>query len=173
MSFRYQPRIVSGLAVAATSTQAVSDLRQCYIFSFRKQQPIRDLPSQDPVLRRQIFVSQQEFLIDCSADIGERARPKYFRASLNLTFEPGLNMLLRFQRENCEIGNQAFSMPLRFLTTGDSRWRDLVYGSRLELCCFPRPNYRPRNFVRHWTRCNYGFSDLGSIYLEGIRQRTR
>src|SRR6267378_7806396 len=102
------------------STQAVSDLRQCCFFSFRKQQPIFDLPSQDPVLRRQIFVSQQEFLIDCSRDIGEQARPKHSRASLNLIVEPGLYMLLRFQkpavRENCETGNQAFSMRLRFLT---------------------------------------------------------
>ena len=29
------------------------------------------------VLRRQIFVLQQEFLIDCSGDIGEQARPKH------------------------------------------------------------------------------------------------
>ena len=43
--------------------QAVSDLGQCRVISFRKQQPILDLPAQDPVLRRQIFVSQQEFLI--------------------------------------------------------------------------------------------------------------
>src|SRR5205823_4741933 len=57
-----------------------------------------DLPSQDPVLRRQIFVSQQESLIDCSADIGEQARPKHSRASLDLIVEPGLYMLLRFQK---------------------------------------------------------------------------
>jgi len=57
----------------------VSDLRQCCFFSFRKQQPTLDLPSQDPVLRRQIFVSQQEFMIDCSGDIGEQARPKHSR----------------------------------------------------------------------------------------------
>jgi hypothetical protein len=41
-------------------------------------------------------------------------------ASLNLIVEPGLYMLLRFQkagvRENYETGNQAFSMRLRFLT---------------------------------------------------------
>ena len=54
-------------------------------------------------LRRQIFVLQQEFLIDCSADIGERARPKYFRASLNLTFEPGLSELLRGQAKASDV----------------------------------------------------------------------
>src|SRR5258708_33726476 len=37
----------------------------------------------DPVLRRQIFVSQQEFLIDCSGDIGEQARPKHLRFPCN------------------------------------------------------------------------------------------
>jgi len=42
------------------STQAVSDLGQCRLFSFRKQQPTLDLSSQDSVLRRQIFASQQE-----------------------------------------------------------------------------------------------------------------
>jgi len=98
----------------------VSDLRQCCFFSSRKHQPILDLPSQDPVLRRQIFVSQQKFLIDCSGDIGKQARPKHSRASLNLIVEPALYILFRFQkpgvRENCETGNQAFSMRLRFLT---------------------------------------------------------
>ena len=43
------------------------------------------------------------------------------RASLNLIVEPGLYMLLRFQkaarRGNYETGNQGFSMRLRFLTT--------------------------------------------------------
>jgi transposase len=45
------------------SRQAVSDLPQRHLSSFRKHQPILDLTSQDPALRRQIFVSQQEFLI--------------------------------------------------------------------------------------------------------------
>jgi len=51
-------------------------------------------------------------LIDCSGDIGEQAPRKNFRASLNLTVEPGLYMLVRFQkpavRDNRETGNQAF-----------------------------------------------------------------
>src|SRR5882762_7044166 len=67
-------------------TASFRDLRQYCFFSFRKQQPIFDLPSQDPVLRRQIFVSQQEFLIDCSGDIGEQARPKHLRFPCNLDF---------------------------------------------------------------------------------------
>jgi putative transposase len=36
------------------------------------------------ILRRQIFVSQQEFLIDCSGDIGEQARPKHLGFLCNL-----------------------------------------------------------------------------------------
>jgi hypothetical protein len=43
-----------------------------------------DLTSPDAVLRRQIFVSQQEFLIDCSGDIGEQARPKHLGFPCNL-----------------------------------------------------------------------------------------
>src|SRR4030088_3336996 len=35
---------------------------------------------------RSIFVSQQEFLIDCSGDIGEQARPKHLRFPCNLDF---------------------------------------------------------------------------------------
>src|SRR5256884_797088 len=66
-----------------------------------RARPILDLPSQDPVLRRQIFVSQQEFLIDYSRDIGEQARPKHFKTSLNLTVERGLYTLLRFQNQLC------------------------------------------------------------------------
>jgi hypothetical protein len=45
-------------------------------FSFGKEQPTLDLATQNPVLRRRIFVSQQEFLIDCSGDIGKQARPE-------------------------------------------------------------------------------------------------
>ena len=50
--------------------------------------------------------------------IGEQARPKHSKASLNLIVEPGLYMLLRFQkaavRGNYDAGHQAFSMRLRF-----------------------------------------------------------
>ena len=46
--------------------------------------------------------------------------------SLKLIVEPGLYMLLRFQkaavRENYETGNQAFSRRLRFLTIRDIVW---------------------------------------------------
>jgi hypothetical protein len=45
------------------STQAVTDLGQRRLFSFGKEQPTLDLASQNPVLLRQIFVSQQQFLI--------------------------------------------------------------------------------------------------------------
>jgi hypothetical protein len=51
---------------------------------FGKEQPTLDLASQNPVLRRQIFVSQQEFLIDCSGDIGEQARPEHLGFPHNL-----------------------------------------------------------------------------------------
>jgi hypothetical protein len=41
------------------------------ILGWYRQQSTLDLTSQDLVLRHQIFVSQQEFLIHCSGDIGE------------------------------------------------------------------------------------------------------
>ena len=54
----------------------------------------------------------------------KHASPNHSRASLKLIVEPGLYMLLRFQkaavRENYEPGNQAFSKRLRFLTTRDA-----------------------------------------------------
>src|SRR5664279_2224083 len=72
------------------------------------------------VLRSQIFVPQQQFLIDGAGDVGQHASPVHSRASLKLIVEPGLYMLLRFQkaagRGNYETGNQAFSKCLRFLT---------------------------------------------------------
>jgi hypothetical protein len=61
-----------------------------------------------------------KFLVYGSGDVRKHASPNHSRASLNLIVEPGLYMLLRFQkagvRENYETGNQAFSMRLRFLT---------------------------------------------------------
>jgi hypothetical protein len=42
------------------------------------------LTPQDPVLRRQIFVSQQKFFINSPGDIGEQARPKHLGFPCNL-----------------------------------------------------------------------------------------
>src|SRR5664280_2207610 len=98
----------------------VSDLRQRNLVSFRQEQPALDLGFQDTVLRSQIFVPHQQFLIDGAGDVGQHASPNHSRASLELIVEPGLYMLLRFQkaagRGNYETGNQAFSKRLRFLT---------------------------------------------------------
>jgi hypothetical protein len=72
------------------------------------------------VLCGQIFVPEQKFLVYGSGDVSKHASPNHSGASLNLILEPGLYMLLRFQkaavRGNYETGNQAFSMHLRFLT---------------------------------------------------------
>src|ERR1022692_315187 len=98
----------------------MSDLRQRGLVSFRKEQSALDLGFQDTVLRSQIFVPQQQFLIDSAGDVGQHASPVHSRASLKLIVEPGLYMLLRFQkaavRGNYETGNQAFSKRLRFFT---------------------------------------------------------
>src|ERR1039458_826271 len=98
----------------------VSDLRQRGLVSSRKKQSALDLGLQDTVLRSQIFVPHQQFLIDGAGDVGQHASPVHSRASLKLIVEPGLYMLLRFQkaagRGNYETGNQAFSKRLRFLT---------------------------------------------------------
>ena len=146
----------------------MSDLRQCCFFSFRKQQPILDLPSQDPVLRRQIFVSQQEFLIDCSADMRDQARPKHSRASPNVVVEPGLYMLLRFQkpavRENCETGetgNQAFSMRLRFLTIRD-KCRGGKIENRQKQTLRLQPQFRP---LARRSNINYTGFRNGRLHL--------
>jgi len=57
--------------------------------------------------------------------------PKSFQSLLNWIVESGLYVLLRFEKEavrgNYETGNQAFSMPLRFLTT-----RDLLVSPQLD-----------------------------------------
>jgi hypothetical protein len=78
------------------------------------------LGSQDAVFCGQIFVPQKKFLVYGSGDVSKHASPNHSRASLNLIVEPGLYMLLRFQKAavqgNYETGNQAFSIHLRFLT---------------------------------------------------------
>src|SRR5260221_2855727 len=105
------------------STQAVSDLGQCRLFSFRKQQPTLDLTSQDAVLRRQIFVSQQEFLIHCSGDIGEQARKAswipcnlYLRESEIVGADSVSEKPIR-KGSLCKILRQAISSRSSFLTT--------------------------------------------------------
>ena len=102
------------------ASQPVSNLGQCCLFTFRKQQPTLELTSEHPVLCRQILGRQQEFLIDHSTDVGQHARPDHSRAPLKLIFEPGLYLLLRFQkavvRGNYDTENRAFSMRLRFVT---------------------------------------------------------
>jgi hypothetical protein len=45
-----------------------------------------DLASENPVLGRQIFIAQQEFLIDHTGDIGQHTRPTHFRFSLGQQF---------------------------------------------------------------------------------------
>src|ERR1022692_5032072 len=66
------------------------------------------------------LIALLEFLVYGSGDLRKHASPNHSRASLNLIVEPGLYMLLRFQkaagRGNYETGNQAFSKRLRFLT---------------------------------------------------------
>src|ERR1019366_4140529 len=61
--------------------------------------------------------------IDGAGNVGQHASPVHSRASLKLIVEPGLYMLLRFQkaagRGNYGTGNQAFSKCLRFLTIRD------------------------------------------------------
>src|SRR5664279_3529885 len=58
----------------------VSDLRQRNLVSFRQEQPALDLGFQDTVLRSQIFVPHQQFLIDGAGDVGQHASPVHSRA---------------------------------------------------------------------------------------------
>src|ERR1017187_4894254 len=58
--------------------EAVSDLGQRGLVSFRKKQPALDLGFQDTVFRSQIFVPQQQFLIDGAGDVGQHASPNHF-----------------------------------------------------------------------------------------------
>src|SRR5205823_13214663 len=58
------------------------------------------------------------------------------RTTTSNLLEPGLYMLLRFQkpavRKNCETGNQAFSIRLRFLTIRGipPLWTGAFHGAR-------------------------------------------
>jgi hypothetical protein len=83
------------------------------LFGYPKAGPeidrtIFDLGSQDAVLCGQIFVPQKKFVVYGSGDVSKHASPNHSRASLNLIVEPGLYMLLGFQkaavRGNYETG---------------------------------------------------------------------
>src|ERR1019366_4043629 len=71
-------RSAGGPGQVVKSTQAVSDLRLRGLFSFLKEQSALDLGLRDTVLRSQIFVPQQQFLIDGAGDVGQHASPNHF-----------------------------------------------------------------------------------------------
>src|SRR5271165_6303932 len=131
MSFRYQASSVSGFATAANSSKAFRPSRWAISANVAfSASDNNNLPLiwalRMRVLCGQIFVPQKKFLVYGSGDVSKHASPNHSRASLNLIVEPGLYMLLRFQkpavRGNYETGNQAFSMHLRFFTIRETPW---------------------------------------------------
>jgi len=62
-----------GYFLECLSSQSVGNLGQASPFSIGKQQAALDLCFQNVVLRCQILIPQQEFLIDCSRDVGQHA----------------------------------------------------------------------------------------------------
>jgi hypothetical protein len=97
-----------------------------------------------------------KFLVYGSGDVRKHASPNHARASLKLIVEPGLYMLLRFQkaavRGNYETGNQAFSKRLRFLTirdvtTGKPSARTVASGT---------PHFPEQDFWPAWLRHRAG-----------------
>src|SRR5580693_2134694 len=91
-------------------------------------------------------VPWKKFLVYGSGDVRKHASPIHSRASLNLIVEPGLYMLLRFQkaamRGNYENVNQVFSMRLRFLTI-----RDWHPEERCAINCLIRADHGRSPFV--------------------------
>jgi len=59
------------------SKQTNHRLRSRRLVSFRQEQSALDLGLQDTVLRSQIFVPQQQFLIDGAGDVGQHASPNH------------------------------------------------------------------------------------------------
>ena len=125
MSFRYQASSVSGFATADNSSKAFRPSRWAisanvaFSASDNNNLPLIWALRIRFSAARYSFLSKK-FLVYGSGDVSKHASPNHSRASLNLIVEPGLYMLLRFQkaavRGNYETGNQAFSMHLRFLT---------------------------------------------------------
>jgi hypothetical protein len=125
MSFRYQARSVSGFATAANSPKAFRLSR--WAISANVAFSASDNSNRPLIwpLRIRFSAARYSFLSKSSwstvpGDVSKHASPNHSRASLYLIVEPGLYMLLRFQKAgvggNYETGNQAFSMRLRFLT---------------------------------------------------------
>jgi hypothetical protein len=106
-----------GTFTILSDTVAWDDVGSVYLLGLSANNPPEDdiigleayLGSQYPVLCGQIFVPQQKFLVYGSGDVRKHANPNHSRASLNLIVEPGLYMLLRFQKAavqgNYEAGN--------------------------------------------------------------------
>jgi hypothetical protein len=76
-----------------------------------------DLTSQDPVLCHKIFVPQQEFLIDCSGDVGHHPRPKHLGFPLNLQSCESEIVDAVFQSEKSIRGEPVESCKLRYFNS--------------------------------------------------------
>src|SRR5580704_13663460 len=77
MSRRYQARMVSGPATQATCckrlpTESLTDLGQRGPLSIVQSQDLFTMRFQDPILRREVLVLQQQFLIDQTGRIGQQ-----------------------------------------------------------------------------------------------------
>src|SRR5437667_5352488 len=128
MSFRYQASSVSGFAIVAKCSKAFLPSRWAtsanVAFSASDNNNLRLIWA----LRMRFSAARYSFLSSSSWSTvpvmqASHASPNHSGASVNSIVEPGLYMLLRFQkaavRKNYETGNQAFSMRLRFCNSSD------------------------------------------------------
>ena len=97
-------------------SEPLGDLSQYRLFTFRKQSTL-DLTFQDPVLSRQIFVPQQEFLTDRSGDLGHHPRPKHLGFPLNLPPTESEIVDAVFQSEKSIRGEPVESCKLRYFNS--------------------------------------------------------
>jgi hypothetical protein len=107
-----------------------------------------DLTSEDPVLCPQIFVLQQEFLIDHSGDVGQHPRPKHLGFPLNLQPRESEIVDAVFQSEKSIRGEPVESCNLRYFNSFEffdhTRFHQ---ASRFRPAEFTCPNCRAVHFT--------------------------
>jgi hypothetical protein len=122
----------------------VSNLSQCHLFTFRKQQSTLDLTSQDMVLCRQILIPKQEFLVDGSGYVGH-AGPKHLGFLLNLQPRESEIVDAVSQSEKSIRGEPVETCKLRYFKSleifdhaGFAAWDQNEIAARLELLGLPQ-----------------------------------
>src|ERR1700730_4648516 len=149
-SLRYQPRMVSGRAMVATSARAfaaqpMTDLAERLSLGVREFQPPPQLRLEDAVLGRQVFIPRQQLLVHRPGHVGQDARPIHCRPLPHT--DPRRRHLgpsgtvYHHQELRSDVANRLVLGRSSILTLRTPRWSDppILHGQKLRRWTSHRP----------------------------------